>query len=84
MFLEVKNLTKSFGETQVLRGINFGLEKGQVLCFWVNRDVWKGPKVPLMEKGQPTEQSFMAVTMENNKITFTRFGAGNDYKFKIK
>ena len=60
------------------------IEQGQVLCFWVNRDVWKGPKVPLMEKGQSTEQSFMAVTMENNKITFTRFGAGNDYKFKIK
>lgn len=60
------------------------IEKGQVLCFWVNRDVWKGPKVHLMEKGQPTEQSFMAVTMEKNKIIFTRFGAGNDYKFKIK
>ena len=33
MFLEVKNLAKSFGETQVLRGINFGLEKGQVLSI---------------------------------------------------
>lgn len=33
MFLEVKNLTKSFGETQVLQGINFGLEKGQVLSI---------------------------------------------------
>ena len=60
------------------------IEKGQVLCFWVNRDVWKGPKVHLMEKGQPTEQSFMAVTMEKNKIIFTRFGAGTDYKFRIK
>lgn len=33
MFLEVKNLTKSFGETKVLQGINFGLEKGQVLSI---------------------------------------------------
>lgn len=31
MFLEVKNLTKSFGDTRVLQGIDFGLEKGQVL-----------------------------------------------------
>ncbi len=33
MFLEVKNLTKSFGDTHVLQGINFGLEKGQVLSI---------------------------------------------------
>lgn len=33
MFLEVKNLTKNFGETRVLQGINFGLEKGQVLSI---------------------------------------------------
>ncbi len=33
MFLEVKNLTKSFGETKVLRGIDFSLEKGQVLSI---------------------------------------------------
>ena len=58
--------------------------KGQVLCFWVNRDVCKGSKKPLMEKGQPTEQSFMAVTFGKGNVTFTRFGAGNDYKFKLK
>ncbi len=33
MFLEVKNITKKFGETEVLKGINFGLEKGQVLSI---------------------------------------------------
>ncbi len=33
MFLEVKNLTKSFGETKVLQGIDFELEKGQVLSI---------------------------------------------------
>ena len=33
MFLEVKNLTKSFGDTHVLQGIDFGLEKGQVLSI---------------------------------------------------
>ena len=31
MFLEVKGLTKSFDGTQVLKGIDFTLEKGQVL-----------------------------------------------------
>ncbi len=30
-FLEVKNLTKSFGDLEVLKGINFSLEKGEVL-----------------------------------------------------
>lgn len=33
MFLEIKNLTKSFGDTKVLQGINFTLEKGQVLSI---------------------------------------------------
>lgn len=60
------------------------LKRGEVLCFWVNRDVWKGSKAVPMEKGQPTEQSFMAVTFGKNKVSFTRFGAGDDYGFKIK
>ena len=33
MFLEIKNLTKSFDDTAVLKGINFTLEKGQVLSL---------------------------------------------------
>ena len=33
MFLEVKNLTKSFDDTHVLKGIDFTLEKGQVLSL---------------------------------------------------
>ena len=33
MFLEVKNLTKSFDGTKVLKGVNFGLERGQVLSI---------------------------------------------------
>ena len=31
--LEVKNLKKSFGKTEVLKGINFSLEKGEVLAI---------------------------------------------------
>ena len=31
--LEVNNLTKSFGQNQVLKGISFGLEKGEVLVI---------------------------------------------------
>ena len=31
--LEVKNLQKSFGRTQVLKGVSFSLEKGQVLAI---------------------------------------------------
>jgi len=31
--LEVKNIKKSFGKTEVLKGINFSLEKGQVLVI---------------------------------------------------
>jgi len=31
--LEVKNLIKQFGDTQVLRGVSFSLEKGQVLAI---------------------------------------------------
>lgn len=30
-FLEVKNLKKSFGELEVLRGVDFTLEKGEIL-----------------------------------------------------
>jgi len=33
MFLEVKNLTKSFDGTAVLKGVDFALEKGQVLSL---------------------------------------------------
>ena len=32
-FLEVKNLRKSFGDNEVLRGIDFSLEKGEVLSI---------------------------------------------------
>ena len=32
-FLEVKNIRKSFGDTKVLKGIDFSLEKGQVLSI---------------------------------------------------
>lgn len=73
------------------------LKNGDVLCFWVNRDVYKGsPKSkaaaeklawgdgPLMEKGQPTEQSFMVLTFTDKNLVLTRFGAGQDYKFKLK
>ena len=31
--LEVKNLNKSFGRNHVLRGIDFDLEKGEVLSI---------------------------------------------------
>ena len=31
-FLEIKNYRKNFGENEVLKGISFGLEKGQVLA----------------------------------------------------
>ena len=31
--LEVKNITKSFGKTQVLKGVSFSLEKGQVVAI---------------------------------------------------
>ena len=31
--LEVSNITKSFGKTEVLKGISFSLEKGQVLAI---------------------------------------------------
>ncbi len=31
--LEVKNITKNFGKTEVLRGISFSLEKGEVLAI---------------------------------------------------
>ncbi len=31
--LEVKNITKSFGRTEVLKGISFSLEKGEVLAI---------------------------------------------------
>ena len=32
-FLKVNNLTKKFDDLQVLKGINFSLEKGQVLSL---------------------------------------------------
>lgn len=32
-FLEVKNLYKSFGETQVLKGVSFAMNKGEVLSI---------------------------------------------------
>ena len=31
--LEVRNLTKQFGATQVLKGVSFSLEEGQVLAI---------------------------------------------------
>ena len=32
-FLEVKNLYKNFGETQVLKGVSFEMNKGEVLSI---------------------------------------------------
>lgn len=31
--LEVKNLKKNFGKTEVLKGVGFSLEKGEVLAI---------------------------------------------------
>lgn len=59
------------------------LKKGEVLCFWVNRDSRRG-KNPVMEKGTPSEQCFTVVTFGKDKVTFIRFGAGKDYKIKIR
>ena len=50
------------------------LKKGQVLCFWVNRDVSRG-KTPVMERGTPNEQSFLVLTFGKGNVIFTRFGA---------
>ena len=32
-FLEVKNITKSFGDTQVLKGVSFEMQKGEVVSI---------------------------------------------------
>ena len=32
-FLEVKNITKSFGDTQVLKGVSFEMNKGEVVSI---------------------------------------------------
>ena len=32
-FLEANNIQKSFGETKVLRGINFAMERGEVVVI---------------------------------------------------
>ncbi len=42
MFLEINNLKKSFGtgesRVEVLKGIQFSVEKGEILCFpWTVR-----------------------------------------------
>ena len=34
--LEVKNIYKSFGENQVLKGVNFSVEKGDVIAVLVS------------------------------------------------
>ena len=31
--LEVKDIKKNFGKTEVLRGVSFSLERGEVLCI---------------------------------------------------
>ncbi|MEG1887494.1 MAG: polar amino acid ABC transporter ATP-binding protein, partial [Oscillospiraceae bacterium] len=31
--LEVKNLTKSFGKSEIIKGIDFSLEKGEALSI---------------------------------------------------
>ena len=33
MFLEVKNLCKTYGEKQVLKDVNFSLDEGNILCI---------------------------------------------------
>ena len=33
MFLEVKNLCKTYGDKEVLKDINFSLEEGNILCI---------------------------------------------------
>ena len=37
--LEVRNLGKSFGKTEVLRGISFTLERGAVLALIVSHQL---------------------------------------------
>ena len=33
MYLEVRNLKKSYGKNLVLNGVSFGAEKGELLCI---------------------------------------------------
>ena len=48
-FLEVKNLQKRFGNTEVLKGIDFSLEKGDVLVIIGSSGSGKTTLLPVPE-----------------------------------
>ena len=74
-YLEIKNFNKSFGNTEVLKGIDLNIEKGQVVSIIGSSGSGKTTLLRCINFLETPDQGVMTL---DNEVLFDEQSANND------